>query len=491
MADPLTAGVVGVGVGGAAATAITPALEPLRQEAWSKSKARVLDIGTLARLVAEGLVDLPAAEAEAERSGYSADRLQRVVQLQLVAAPVAELLTMWRRGEVSQALVEHGFAKAQIEPQYWPALLALKDERLDPAVIATAIQRGIMRDPGFLPVGPPTGVGNVPAFPVSPLDTLTEAAASGIDEERLFVETAIVGLPLALVQAAEAHFRGIITLDDFKRAVAEGNTRNEWGDAALEVSRRILSPHEYAELELRGYLTAAERDAGAAKVGMTAADAQLLFDVLGRSLPVHAITTALARGGTFNGPTADIPPVYLQAIQRSNIRPEYYNLAYANRYSYPSAFVLRALTQGGEITGAQAHQILLDVGWEPTLAASVSASWSGGTTAGADKHVAKAETQLWTALHRSYVAEESTDADVAPGLTAAGVPAASQPAVLALWQEERALIRKQLSPAQVKKAVKEGVTNPATGAPWSTADALAALLARGYAQADATTLLEE
>ena len=63
--------------------------------------------------------------------------------------------------------------------------------------------------------------------------------------------------------------------------------------------------------------------------------------------------------------------------------------------------------------------------------------------------------------------------------------------MLALWGEERALIRKQLSPAQVKKAVKEAVPNPATGAPWTVADGLTALLARGYSQADATTLLEE
>ena len=133
----------------------------------------------------------------------------------------------------------------------------------------------------------------------------------------------------------------------------------------------------------------------------------------------------------------------------------------------------------------------MNVGWEPTLAASVSASWSGGTTTGGDKHVTKAETSLFTTLHKTYVAEETTQADVTPGFTALGIPAASQTAVLALWNEERVLIRKQLSPAQIKKAVKEAVPNPATGAPWSTADGLAGLLARGYSQADATTLLEE
>src|SRR5205807_6194553 len=131
-------------------------------------------------------------------------------------------------------------------------------ERLDPSVVATAIQRGIMRDPGFLPVGPPTATGKVPAFPVSPLDPVAEAKAQGINEERLFVETAIVGLPLSLQEAASAYFRGIIELADFERAVAEGNTRNEWGAAALAQARQILTASEYAELQLRGFLTADE-----------------------------------------------------------------------------------------------------------------------------------------------------------------------------------------------------------------------------------------
>jgi hypothetical protein len=109
----------------------------------------------------------------------------------------------------------------------------------------------------------------------------------------------------------------------------------------------------------------------------------------------------------------------------------------------------------------------------------VSTAWTGGATAG-DSHTAKAQTQLWTTTHRSYVAEEIDDATATASLSAAGVAAAAVPAILALWKQERALIRKQLSPAQIKKAVREGVPNPDTGQPWTQADGLAALAARGY-----------
>jgi len=71
------------------------------------------------------------------------------------------------------------------------------------------------------------------------------------------------------------------------------------------------------------------------------------------------------------------------------------------------------------------------------------------------------------------------------------VDAATIPTVLQTWQTERDLVRKQRSPAQIRKAVSGAVTNPATGQPWTHADALAAMLARGYSQNDAETFLAE
>jgi hypothetical protein len=489
--DKLTAGVVGVGVGEAAGAALEPVLDPLKQDAWAEKTPRVLDLGTLAQLAASGLISPDAAEAEGARSGYSSDRVQRAIQLSLEAAPVSELLELWRRGKISEALVDHGLAKAKIEAQYWPAIKELFYGRLDPAVVATAIQRGIMRDPGFLPVGPPTGSGKVQAFPVSPLDPIEEAKAQGIDAERLFVETAIVGLPLALVQAAQAYFRGVIELDDFYRAVSEGNTRNEWRDAALEVSRQIPTAHDGVEARLRGWIDDAGMYAQTARHGMSKADTDLVFKVLGRPLSFHQVFIGERRGGTYNGPTGQIDAAFLKSLQESNIRPEWYNLAWAQRYNYPTAFVLRSLTESGDINQHDAEQILLFEGWEPTLAHKVSVKWAGGTGTTTDANVKKAQTQLWTATHKSFVDAEIDAATARSALQAAGVDPASITPILTLWGHERALIRKQLSPKEIVKALNEGVTNPATGAPWTDQDAINALLERGYDLADAQVLIAE
>src|SRR5690348_13662490 len=102
----LTAAIAGIGIGEAGAAAIEPVMEPLRQDAWLKSKSKVLDLGTLAQLAASGLISHDAAVNEGERSGYAPDRVDRAIQLSLAAAPVAELLELWRRGKIGEQLVD-------------------------------------------------------------------------------------------------------------------------------------------------------------------------------------------------------------------------------------------------------------------------------------------------------------------------------------------------------------------------------------------------
>ena len=346
-----------------------------------------------------------------------------------------------------------------------------------------------MSDAGLLVTPVPSGAGKVPRIPQSSLDTLAEFAAQGIDPERARVLVADTGLPLALGEMLQLYNRGEVTATDVKVSVAESNVRNEYMDVALNLARRLLTPHEYAEAELRGQV--ADGSKGAALSGLDPADYKILFGILGRPLNIHQVTTGLARGGKYNANATDYSAVpagpYRDAIRRSAIRPEFAELDYANRYTYPSGFQIKS--EAADLGEAQTEQLLLEVGWSPKWAKTFATKWAGGTTAGGDKHVAKAQTQLWTTTHSSYKGYEISDATATAALEAAGVAAASTPAVLALWKQERDLIRKQLSATQIKKAWAEQVVDPALGAPLTQQQAVQRLMELGYDADDAAVFL--
>jgi hypothetical protein len=480
-----------VGVGGAAAQALEPDFIDIRQNSWKDNPNLVLEPELLARLVAQGGVDLAAASDEAAFSGLSGNRFRDLVWLEQHVPGAAELLFLWRYGKITEEEWREAMTKTGMRPDFIDAMAATFSLPLDAGAIATAVHRGIMAGAGLILQEPPTAPGVVPIVPPSTLDPVEQARALGISHEQLRVLVGNTGLPLSLFEMLQLLNRGLVTEDDVKRAIAESNLRNEYMDVAIPLKRRLLTPHEYAETELRGVKTHAEAQAGAKMHGLEAADYDALFEIIGRPLAVHQITTGLARGGTFGGTYADVPEPYRDAIRRSAIRPEYAQLAHANRYSYPSAFVMRSLAEAGDLGDTAAVALLLEeIGWPPALAAKVAAKWMPTGTS-ADTHVTKARAQLWTTTHSSYVKAEIGAADATTALTTAGVEPGSIAGVLAVWDAERSLIRKQLSVAQLQKALHAGITNPATGLPWTIAEGEAALVERGYSAADAHTIIAE
>lgn len=471
------------GLGFALGRALEPAGVGLAQTAWNIDPNKVLSHGEAAQIVAERVDQQSWGEGEARQTGIDAERFDLLVQEVLNAPGFGDLVRMVRRGTITPDDLLHGFRKNKLEDRWDAPLADLEHERLSPQELAVMAQRSVVPNDGLLPVTFDHAGATVTPMPVAQIDTLKEAAAGGYDFERLAALARIVGLPPAPGELLQLLNRGEINTADFRMGISEGNTRNEWADKLMTLKRRLLTPHEYAELQLRGLRTPAQRDAGAALSGMEATDSELLYELLGRPLPVRAITTGLARGGTYGGVYEGVPEPYLDAIRRSAIRPEYGNLAYHNRYTYPSAFVLRSLTQTKAISEVEAHQTLLDIGWEPGFAEKVATAWAGGTATKGDPHVTKAETHLWTALHKSYIDSEEDDATTTSDLTALGVASASIPEVLRLWGLERAIVRRALTPAQVKKAIGQ----PGKDQAW----ALARLAELGYSPDDAATFLAE
>ena len=470
-------------IGLAGAPAVRPFTQSLVADAWRLHPDLPVNAELAALGVAQGQIDPGTAQEWAQEQGLGAKQFQAMVDAANVGPDLGLAYRAWRRGELTDAQFQTALKRTGLEDQWVPALEALKAERLDLGAIATAVHRGIMEDAGLLVTPVPSGSGNVPRIKVSSLDTIAEFAAQGIDPERARVLVADTGLPLSLGEMLQLYNRGQVTATDVKVSIAESNVRNEYMDVALDLARRLLTPHEYAESELRGVHTHDEAVAGASLSGLSADDYATLFAILGRPISVHQVTTGLARGGNFGGTYDDVPAgPYRDAIRRSAVRPEYAGLAYANRYSYPSGFQIKS--EAPDLGEAQTEQLLLEVGWKPSWAKTFATKWSGAAAgAKADPHVTKAENQLWTALHSSYVKDRTTDAEATTLLGELGVASAAQPEVLRLWQAERSIVRAGLSAAQIKKAYKE--------ATFTQPEAVARLVELGWSTADASVYLAE
>lgn len=519
--------IFGGAVATAAADAVRAVLEVVRQHAWQRNPVRVLQPGQAAELVTQGLIDRTTAEAEAAREGYNSNRLAALVELAYRVPGVAELMRLWRRGILTEEQWREAMQKTGLRPDLVAALEGLKQEPIDPAEIAKAIHRGIMHGAGLLVSEPSTTPGKVPIVPPSPMDPEEEAAWSGLDHERLRILVGNAGLPPGVMEGLSLLNRGKITEDDFSRLVGESNMRNEWADALLALRRQLLTPHEYAELRVRGWIDDQAMLDGAALHGMTEADTRLLFEVLGRPIPVHQVTTGEARGGTYDGDTAEIPEAYLRSLEQGSQRPEWYSLSYHNRFTLPSAFVIRALQEAGAIDGARAEQLYLWSGWPPALAQQVAQAYAhgaGGTTKAQTKadllaeyeggYISQAEyqaalehlgytgdqltlelelgdarrnasyrTKVVEAIHAAYLEHEIADDEATQDLASVMVTGTASQQLIALWNLERRYTRTRLTEAQVVKAYKKGLL--------AEVDALARLADFGLNAADAQVRLQE
>jgi len=519
--------VVGIAAGAAASTALEPALEIPRQDAWDGARNKILEPELLARLVAQGGVTLDTAHYFAHRNGFDDDQFAALVYMAQTVPDLALTLEVWRRGLLGDpqstaaiALVEHAFVKHQIEPQYWPALEELFSGRLDPALIATMVQRSVLPNAtnpasgeqllpfntadvaqtvyddwaavvnGLGGIAPPTGH-NVTPMPQVELDPITEARAHGIDFDRLAAETRIVGLPASPDLAARAVFRRIITAQDFVQALAEGNARVEWAPALFEAFREIPTVRDFVQKHLRGWTDAQGMYDGAARHGMGKDDVDTLFQIERRPLSPHQIKQGLARGARFNPAPNEIQDPYTASVHQNNLGPEWYELAVSLQGAYPSLFITNRLVTGGTISADTGRDWLQKSGNADEVVTAMHDSWTGGGTVKADPALKSEQTRLKTATHKAYIDFLIPDSTATTALEAAGVSAAAVPAVLQLWQAERDLIRKSLSAAQIKKAWTEQIPDPATGQPWTEAEAVTRLQELGYTADDAKILLVE
>lgn len=491
-------GIIGVGVGEAAAAAVEPSVEPAKQEVWQANPFRVLEPELLAQLVAQALTTFDAAAAQAKRSGYDGNPFRAMVEAMFRVPGTAEALELWRRGRIDKEQVRHALHKAQLEPQYIEPVLELVGERLSPEVIANAVQQGFLDNPGLLPKPTPPqpdwtagdGPFDIPTERVqltdeqgNPTGPVREAEASGYSFERLQVEAELSGNPPGEETLLDLWRRGIIGPAGYETGLREGRTKTKWTAALSARFYALLPPSVLVNLRLRGWIDDATYHARMARHGYRDGQADDWFKSSGRPATTHQALVGHRRGGVYDGDPNVAEPYFRHAVEQSNIHPRWTNLLWAGRETIPSAFVMRRLVQDGALTAAEAADYLYKAGWIQELAHKATAAWANGTETTTDPHVTRAETQLWTRTHAAFVAFDVDEQTVRAQLDTLGVPADAQDRILALWTSERELPRKQLTRTDIRKQYREATLTREL--------AVEQMMQLGYTEAAANSYLDE
>jgi hypothetical protein len=319
--------------------------------------------------------------------------------------------------------------------------------------------------------------------------------------------------------------RGLITQADVDEAMKKHAVQPRWRSAWSQLHRFIISPQIYANLWLKGWLTQGEAVIGGALSGATPGDVDLMYKSTSRPAANQQMATAVARGV----PGPDGPPMdyaqFVKGIKESDIRTEWADMLWGIRFAYPPLFQINRLVQAGAIDGPTALLWAKNNRMAPEVLTALGKYW-GGTQTGGGKELTAAQAQTEyeggfidqqqlstilqalgysanaialllhlgdarrvstargraiTAIEKAYLAHDISAGQATADLGATGLTGQAISEILALWDLELGLSRRQLSNAEITRAYRRNVISQAT--------ALAELEARGYTVADANQIL--
>ena len=455
---PAVGSFIGSTLGEAAAfaggVAVGPVLKPLVQalenESWSLYPDAPLQAVLMAQAVLEGKISPTDGAAEALLTGISGARFESL-QTALANAPsIAAAMTLIQRGQLDADAYATVLNRAGLEAEWVTAYQASSttgllpwEQPLSPPDLALGLIRNNLQNfqvdgVDAFPAGGSTAGGLVPQDPVSSIDVVAEAAASGLDAERMAVLARNVGLPPGVIEGLRMLNRGIINEGDFYLLIAQSDARLSWGPFLLQLRAEILTAHDAVELRLRGWNPDVnDMYATGALSGYSSDQMDDLYNIAGRPLSWHQVWIAIQRGGVYDGSIDDIDPSFLQSLQESNIRPELYNMAWSIRYTYPSYFVLKNLVPD-PLSVATAAQILVYQGWDPTLAQDTAQSFDTSASSTGAPTTKTATNAATTATGKAYISGQYTEAEATTQLTNLGLDATEIASLFAIWNVTKA-----------------------------------------------------
>lgn len=354
---------------------------------------------------------------------------------------------------------------------------------------------------------------------VSTEEAIKGGQLNGMTEEDVKRLIELAGEPLGPQALGEAFRRGFIDRARFQRGIVQGPLRKEWFDVLELLQFSRMSTVDAADAVNQGHMDLTEAQKVASANGLDPNDFATLIQIAGAPPGVDFITEALNRG--FIDETAftsaflesriknKYVPLFLQMrtrlIPQETVRLLYRNGVYSHDaalqtlrwhgFSQTDAEALLNLEntrQDGatkELTRAQIVDLYevraIDVETTVQLLLSLGYSEDNARAMIELADLRRLQKFIDSAVNRvkgAFLAGRIEAGQASAQLDQLGIPPDQRDDYLTIWGIDRSTVSKQLSPAQIRQAVKKSLIDEA--------GALARLTAQGYDAEDAAIFLQ-
>lgn len=486
-------------VAGTIGTFLSNQLAPLLYAAIRSEPFLNLDPGTLAGMVAAGVMsDADGANRTAEQ-GINNAQFERLVLLAQSPPGAVQLGDLVNRGQMSEAEALGWLERQAVPAPVRGRLLGLREALLPPDLAALAVLRGV----------------------ISEAEGAAISARSGVSaaDFRIIIED--TGEPLGLEQLLSARRRNFIDTPRLVRGILQSRVRNEWVDVAEKLAFSPASTADAIQGVVQGHLPFAEGEAIAAQNGLEPGNFQWMYDTAGEPLSRTELEELYNRGEISE---AEVK----QGLRESRLKNKYVDSAFALHVRLPEPRqIVSALTHGA-ITKADAMALLRQQGFSAATAAILIAEGSNarvtthhGLTLAeiralySDRLTSPAQAETWLialgydtadarrlfslwdflaqaglvrqavgVVRAKFVTRHIDERQAVLELDQLGIPADARDRYLRVWKLEQQAQTRLLSEAQIVKAVKLKLKG--TDEAWG----LTRLVELGYDASDALLLLQ-
>lgn len=485
------------GLLGSISTVMNNELAPVVYEYVKTNPHLLPDASTVLQLHAAGLIDPGLFNDAMGSQGINAGWAESMSTLAKTWPDLTTSLELVRRGKITPDQLAQWASYNGIDPAVTGILLNLVRNPISPADAALAVLRG--------------NISQAQADAIA-----TENGITPADFQTLVNNT---GEPPGTQELLEAYRRGFIDQAQLERGIRQSRYRDEWISTLEKLRYSPMSVADAVDATVQAQLDPSSARDIADQNGLTPGAFDVLLATAGEPLSRTELEQLYDRG------LIDKATV-IQGLRESRLKMKYNELAFELHSKILPIYTIQNALRRGGMDQAQAVASIMANGYSKADATAIvtsasqeqlqtyrdkvvtavaamyednliSESQAGGTIKGlgftADqvkfitqssefRREAKMIQTAVNAIRAKYLGHHIALNDASGYLDSLGLPSAQRDQLLALWQVEYGAYTRELTEAQVAKAVKLNLITADEGQ--------ARLVAMGYNAADAALLLE-